>query len=430
MTNYDFLVSIESTNSNDAFILGPGRNLITGEASFRTHFGEPSTLEQDLLVVASAIYASDLVAIRDEREMVTRKIRLTIPVVNFQAFMRVSEDIEYALYLLSYDRWELNFVPQGGIPEANHVWPKNPGVTLLFSGGLDSLTQGVVLATQEDSLQLVSHDSGNQVIAASQKELAKYVAGIGRKVSHYSFRVAGQERGGLPFPAEKESSQRTRSFLFLALASLSARRTGHHRVVYIAENGQMAIHIPLTAARIGSFSTRTAHPEAVATLQGVFSAILGVELIFENPYLYKTKAEVVAPLCKDHAQIIAKSVSCWRASRVQGEYKHCGECIPCLVRRIALEANGIKLVEWSRDLLDENIGSLSEDDIGKRNLLELCEFVIHFGGSASDTDLMLRFPDLISAYFDQEQATAMYRRFATEALQVLGSYEPLRRLLL
>jgi hypothetical protein len=45
-----------------------------------------------------------------------------------------------------------------------------------------------------------------------------------------------------PSDAERESSQRTRSFLFLVIASIAARRSGFHDVILIAENGQMAIH--------------------------------------------------------------------------------------------------------------------------------------------------------------------------------------------
>src|SRR5213082_2450013 len=57
---------------------------------------------------------------------------------------------------------------------------------------------------------------------------------------------------------DAESSQRTRSFLFLTVAALCARRVGHQNIVVIAENGQMAVHLPVTEGRIGPFSTRTA----------------------------------------------------------------------------------------------------------------------------------------------------------------------------
>ena len=65
-------------------------------------------------------------------------------------------------------------------------------------------------------------------------------------------------------------------------------------VVVIAENGQMAIHLPLTTARIGGFSTHTAHPEFVRMMGKLLSTLLDYPIRIENPFLYMTKAEVVA----------------------------------------------------------------------------------------------------------------------------------------
>ena len=80
----------------------------------------------------------------------------------------------------------------------------------------------------------------------------------------------------------------------LAIGSLAARRSGQSEVVMIAENGQMAIHLPLSAARIGAFSTHTAHPQFVQLASEFFSKSLDYPIQISNPYLYKTKAEVVA----------------------------------------------------------------------------------------------------------------------------------------
>lgn len=64
------------------------------------------------------------------------------------------------------------------------------------------------------------------------------------------------------------------------------------QVVYIAENGQMAIHLPLTQARIGAFSTHTAHPEVLAKAEYFFSEALGLTFHIRNPYVHQTKGEV------------------------------------------------------------------------------------------------------------------------------------------
>jgi hypothetical protein len=45
------------------------------------------------------------------------------------------------------------------------------------------------------------------------------------------------------------------------------------QLIYIAENGQMAIHLPLTQARIGAFSTHTAHVQNLAEQSGQLESI-------------------------------------------------------------------------------------------------------------------------------------------------------------
>ena len=71
-------------------------------------------------------------------------------------------------------------------------------------------------------------------------------------------------------------------------------------------------------------------------------------------------------------------------------FNHCGDCIPCIVRRIAFEHNGIVLPEYRRDLFNEDVTSLEESDDGKRNLVELAEFADVFR-SKNDATLELLF---------------------------------------
>jgi hypothetical protein len=208
--------------------------------------------------------------------------------------------------------------------------------------------------------------------------------------------------------------------MFLVIGAIASRRRGYRDLVLIAENGQMAIHVPLTAARLGAFSTHTAHPEVVAETETILKKVLDFPLRIRNPFLYKTKAEVVAPLVANHKASLALSVSCWRSSRQA--LPHCGECVPCLIRRIALEKHGVKLAEYARDLLTEDVGALGIDDTGKRNLMELAEFVWRFGSNRSDQQLQNECPDLQNAFFDGAQAIAMYRRSAEEAKEVFAKY--------
>ena len=85
--------------------------------------------------------------------------------------------------------------------------------------------------------------------------------------------------------------------------------------------------------------------------------------------------------------------------------------------------------EYEKDPFNEGVASLPEDDVGKRNLTELAEFIALFAPSYSDAAIEDNFPGLINEHIDKQQAIAMYRRFSIEARTVLGRYPRLRPLL-
>lgn len=435
--NYKAVVSFENATSSaepNPLILKPDFNLRTGIADFSKYFSNPTSLEKDLLIVASTIYACDLAFKRGEREEITRSMEITIPVVNFHAFERLNDQLIQILWLLSHDNWVINFTPlnDGDSPEQQLNWEQSVGKTLLFSGGLDSLAGAVDLMDKfgVEAIQLASHITANQTTRSSQKNLIEYLT------NHYKtepdwvvVRTGGRKNKGFYFPSDnaREETQRTRSFMFLTIAALAARRRGKSELVMIAENGQMAIHLPLSVSRIGAFSTHTAHPEFVHEVGSYFTNLLGFPIEIFNPYLYKTKAETISKIVKDHSKAVKISVSCWRGSRLSKEYNHCGECVPCLIRRISTEFGGLKITEFARDLLNEVIDELKSDDEGRRNISELAEFSKTFD-MFSDSDIEFNYPDLISPFIDQEMAVKMYRRFAKETHAVFSKYPSAKKL--
>lgn len=428
------VITDPSDPHDEDLTLCPNINLYTGNKEFQAAFGELTTLEEDILNVGAAIFGTDIALKRGENENIIRNIELTIPVVNLSTFKQVLDDIHYALYILSHDAWNINFVQRIGSPETARKWNiGNVGDVLLFSGGLDSFSAAAKMADLKQKTYLVSHVTANHVISGTQEDLYQYLNNeYPDRFSRYSFRVSGIGRPskGLEFPSDKdrEETQRTRSFMFLSLAGLVARRCGVKDVVMIAENGQMAIHLPLTAGRISAFSTHTAHPEFTALMSIILSTLMGYNIEIQNPFLYMTKAEVVSHLFPKHQGILSKTVSCWKASRVS-DFNHCGICVPCLIRRIALEHNQCFVKEYAKDLLRTNISGLSPDDDGKRNLIELCEFISNFRKRLSLAEMERIYPELVSDNFDANQTIEMYQRFADEALQVFQNYPQIMALM-
>jgi 7-cyano-7-deazaguanine synthase in queuosine biosynthesis len=425
------IVQYQEAAANCDLLLVPGRNLVTGLSDFANEFGTPTSLEEDLLTLAGAIYAADIATKRGEREQFTRDFSLQVPVVNYDAFVRLADNLIDILYFLTSDNWEITFSRRYGSQEPRQDWGTGRGTTLLFSGGLDSFAAAVTELTAGSSLQLVSHHTANRVVLESQQRLHAHLGSTFKPApKRIPVRAGGRNRGGLRFPSdqEREPTQRTRTFLFLVIAALVARRTEFSNLLMVGENGQMAIHLPLTPARIGAFSTHTAHPEFLNSMQQYLSALLRVQLAISNPFLYKTKSEVLEPLVSSrrHRRAIRQSVSCWGAGR--HAFSHCGECIPCIVRRIALEDRGVRLKEYARDLFGEDIVGLPPEDAGKRNLLELAEFALFFL-NLSDAALEDKFPEVINPHFDKTEAISMYRRFASEARATFGRHPGLASLL-
>jgi 7-cyano-7-deazaguanine synthase in queuosine biosynthesis len=415
--------------------LVPGKNLFTDSRQIRSLYGSITSLEEDLLNLSAGIYATDLAVRRLQAEQYARDIQIHVDVVNLHAFQRVKGDIEEALFLLSGDNWALEFNQKDKKQKLDATKPTTKqGIVLLFSGGLDSFCAASKLLTNGTPLVLVSHVTHNRPATTAQEVLHQDLENwYHRKLKRLGFRIYGRTLQDYPFPKDpnREPSQRTRSFLFLALASLAANREGFSKILYMAENGQFAIHLPLTSARVGPFSTHTADPEFLAKMQTILRTLFSCDqLRIINPYQYKTKSEVLDDLNQHLISKIPHSISCWAGARLHS-VTHCGRCIPCLARRIALEGKGIRIAEYERDIFNENLDTLPHHDEGKRNLVDLMQLVKQFLNYSESTkhSLIIEYPELVNEYFDQDKAISMYIRFAKEAQKVFSRYPKVRAIM-
>lgn len=394
------------------------QDVITGAQQLEKFFGPATSLELDLLLIAASVFAADRSTLRGEREDFARHLELSIPVVNVGRLQPIAGSIEDVLRLLSNDYWRIELRQGDGVVEAFPDIEKQDGKVLLFSGGLDSLAAAIEFANA-GPLALVSHVTRGRQTRNIQQRLAGMLADSGTTLPHYQFLVSSRDVPGVDH--DVEASQRTRSFLFLILAAIVARRFGRRELLMIAENGQMAIHLPLSTARIGAFSTHTAHPDVLDAMQSILSRALVGNYIISNPYVSFTKAEVVERVWRTIRDAVPVSISCWRYARLPGGVTHCGECVPCMVRRVAIETHGADLTSYGRDAFAQNFSAMDPDDEARRNLAELCEFSRKFE-TMSDADLIDEWPELYSPNIDQVATIGMYRRAAQQTLAVLSKY--------
>lgn len=422
----------DNAGGRDVHLL-PGQNLYTGIDKFVKEFGTADSLETDLFNLASGIYAADLAVKRDEREHYIRNIELSVEVINLHLFERVRSDIEHALFVVSKDNWKIKFLQKKGSPITSFEWRKKEGAVLLFSGGIDSMCAASEFVKEKKQLVLVSHNSHmNHVVDTCQNNIHDVLEKHYKtQIRHIHIKVYGRNQGGYSFPKDdlRENTQRTRSFLFLTLAALVTRRCDFNKILFMAENGQFAIHLPLNAARVGPFSTHTADPEFVRSVQKIFQVLLGnPDFEIHNPFLYKTKAEVFAVLPDELKKAARASASCWMIQRLN---KHCGYCVPCISRRIALEYNGISFDEYETDLFKTDVSKLEDTNDRRRNLTDYLEFILKFRDvtDANKYDLSYEFVELFNEAFDFDGAVNLYRRVATQSLKVFEKYPHVKKLL-
>ena len=292
----------------------------------------------DLLSIALSVIAADTAVSRGTSpDGWTREIDLCIAVSDPSFWASQAGLLESQLRFLTTDIWSFEFV-DGGIqptpPKKGALRPEQDCVCLL-SGGLDSLIGAVDLVSDGTRRPyLVS-----QVSKGDKSRQAYFASTIG---------------GGLPrlelnhnvkCPWTNERSQRSRSIIFLTYGVLMATalkryHDGSDVTLYVCENGFISINPPLTTGRVGSLSTRTTHPVFITQFQNLLSAA-GLHVTIENPYQFKTKGEMLCN-CADQSYLkthAANTTSCGRFGFFG--YRHCGRCVPCLIRRAAFHRWGV-----------------------------------------------------------------------------------------
>ena len=295
----------------------------------------PADRAWDLLSLAlSVICADTAVQRRESPDGWTRQIALKVAVSDPDFWNAHKELVEHQLKFLTTDIWNLEFVGYGLLPKPpkHPVIPEEDCVTLL-SAGLDSFIGAVDLVAIGKKPYLVS-----QVSAGDKQSQSYFATKIGGGLSHL------QLNHNVKYPGENDRSQRSRSLIFLAygvlVASALKRYKDDGRVdLYMCENGLISINPPLTPARIGSLSTRTTHPIFLGLFQDLLDAA-GLRITVRNPYQFKTKGEMLRE-CKNQAfltKYASQTTSCGRYAR--NSWKHCGRCLPCLIRRAAFHASG------------------------------------------------------------------------------------------
>ncbi|MGQ9689430.1 MAG: 7-cyano-7-deazaguanine synthase [Desulfobaccales bacterium] len=308
----------------------------------------------DLLEIATYIYCADQAVTRGGKTDKgvganwRRHLRFFIPVRRPDVWNSpaISECLSRTLGFLSDDFYNFTFAELKNPPPFEKYFEglDNPNLQppeelVLYSGGLDSLAGAVREAVIEKKRALlVSHRASPKILA---KQLALF--------KDLTFRLG---LGDNPVPTHVpvwitkhgawggEYTQRTRSFLYCALGATLAHLFGLP-MIRMYENGIVSFNLPISAQLIGARASRTTHPQVLKGFGDLISLITEKPFQVENPFLWKTRAEVVRFLGENGcADLIKSSVSCSHVREMTTLHSHCGKCSQCIDRRFAVLASG------------------------------------------------------------------------------------------
>ena len=306
----------------------------------------------DLLYLSLMVFCVDRSVSREKQDDAwTRDLELYIPVKAHQKWELCKPVLTKALNFLTGDHWTIHFRERITITDDENNYRKgrwryrrsirriDTDVFCMLSGGLDSFIGAINLLKDGKKPIFVSHYGGGKGVKIYQDKVVdslkhRYAIDLKR-----FFRFYAASQNGV------EDSTRSRSLMFFAHAIAIASGMGHHVDLYIPENGVISLNIPLTVMRLGSLSTRTTHPYFMGLLQKMITD-LGLDISLINPFQTKTKGEMMKE-CKDPDYLNShyqNTLSCSHPDqgRWTGEDAgHCGECLPCTIRRAAIMAAGL-----------------------------------------------------------------------------------------
>lgn len=309
-----------------------------------------SLANRDLMDLAATVYVADELEARvDAPDHWSREFDLLMPVQTPERWEQATPALRSCLGFVSGDAFRFSWCKYESVMR----WARprrrlacRADAVCLFSGGMDSLLGAWELLSEGKRVLLVGHQA-DPTTASAQTALANELARrFPDTMTFVQARVSRSRSPSprYPLPNAIEQTHRPRSFLFLALAVALANAV-RARSIFMPENGLIALNSPLQRSRIGSLSTRTAHPIFLSRFLDFVRSAQIFDGEIRNPFLYQSKSEMLqSPAVRDPLlrRLLARSVSCSRSFRYKDRHVlHCGYCVPCIFRRAAMFEAGL-----------------------------------------------------------------------------------------
>jgi hypothetical protein len=320
----------------------------------------------DLVEIATYVYCADQAITRggdgvdNFGENWRRRMFFRIAVRNPDLWNSspLKDQLIETLSFLSEDEYHFDFVKlEKQPPTQKHLEfdVDPPEEVMLFSGGLDSLGGAVEEAVAKSrKIVMVTHKPTHKLNRRHRKLLELLSSAATHQPLHIPVIINKDKSLG------REYTQRSRSFLYAALGATVAQMFNLRRIRFY-ENGVISFNLPISAQVVGARATRTTHPQVINGFANIFSTLSGKPFTVENPFLWKTKTEVIDGIvkagCADTIKFATSCTHTWEMTKLR---THCGTCSQCIDRRFAVlaanakehdpeEAYGVDLLVGERD---------------------------------------------------------------------------------
>jgi hypothetical protein len=423
MKNFTVVVNDCATPPAHAIKAVRGRDTAYGKRNFTLKVtdivhGLPNRLngrEMDWLEILGYLFATDLACERGDGDVDwSRSIDLWIPVRDPTFWDQRRTAFEQIWMNLTYDSIRIHFVEDKEpvpLPRMGRVQFPDHDCVALLSGGQDSFVGALELIEAGQRPLLVSH-SASSAVNGAQNAVEAALHELDSNLVRLKLGAHRTPRSD--FPGD-EPSQRSRTFLFVGAAALVGA-LGESQQVLLNENGIMALHVPMTAARIGSLSTHTASPPILAKMQALANDVFGVEMTVDNRLVNITKPEVVGRAVElGKANHMISTVSCWQIGRTSS---HCGICSPCIMRRISNEYNDVADIDYAADIFNDS--SALNDSKARDNISHFVALIRDLE-QLDTVQLEYEYPELFRSTpaMTLGDAIGLHRRWADQASSVL-----------
>jgi 7-cyano-7-deazaguanine synthase in queuosine biosynthesis len=296
----------------------------------------------DLVTVALSCYAADRLTRRSVDW--SRRLDLRIALHNPDTWIDAREGLEAYLGTLTDDTWAFEFVAgrRARLSEQQAtLFPVDlggSGSVGLFSGGLDSLAGAATWLNKCDAPLVLLGARSSRVIGRDQHDGASGLRNaFGPRIIEVGIPLE------LRHSLSRESTQRTRGFLFLSLATAAALTAKAGEVV-VFENGYGAHNPRLAENQFGSQATLATNPHLLRLFEHLLTS-LGLPTAVRLPHRWETKAQLLRQLPVEFVPLVAGTSSCdGYPLRIAGR-THCGRCGSCVLRRQSLVAAGLEAAD-------------------------------------------------------------------------------------